>query len=461
VVLEFPLATAESLAATQPAPVSRGERPLSGVRVLVVDDYDLNLVVTQRILQQAGALVRVANNGQDAYEKLQLEPGHFDVVLMDVQMPILDGYEATRRIRADLGLLDLPIIALTAGALLSERQRATAVGMDDFIIKPFDAATLISSVMHHTVSARVPAAEFHSAPQTTTEGMAWPAIDGIDMEDARNRFCDDWVLFRSSLQCFLGDFSDIAVPSSWSVPRSLTEQASRLHKLKGGAGILGAKVIQHLAAAAEAACVAGDGARAGERSIKLVIQLDALQSSAARAFEGVRIDEAPMGAPSDIRFESQIVAERERIDQPPRKPRHDDSEGRCRVLLVDDDDIVRTCVANLLERSGYRVGEAASGEEALRALRGGDYRIVITDWKMPGMSGLDLCRELRLSIENRDLYVMMLTASDQQQDMNLCREAGADAYVLKGAPNEEFITRMAAARHITQLRFSPRETTRV
>jgi CheY-like chemotaxis protein len=63
----------------------------------------------------------------------------------------MDGYEATRRIRADLGLLDLPIVALTAGALVSERQRATVAGMNDFIIKPFDAASLISSVKRHTV----------------------------------------------------------------------------------------------------------------------------------------------------------------------------------------------------------------------------------------------------------------------------------------------------------------------
>jgi CheY-like chemotaxis protein len=123
------------------------------VRVLVVDDYDLNLVVSQRILEQAGALVWVANNGQLAYEKLQLQPGNFDVVLMDVQMPILDGYAATRRIRADLGLRELPIIALTAGALSSERQRATAAGMNDFIVKPFDAETLVSGVMRNVAAA--------------------------------------------------------------------------------------------------------------------------------------------------------------------------------------------------------------------------------------------------------------------------------------------------------------------
>lgn len=70
------------------------------------------------------------------------------------------------------------------------------------------------------------------------------------------------------------------------------------------------------------------------------------------------------------------------------------------MLLVDDDDIVRAHVANLLERSGYWVGEAASGTEALRALRGGNCRIVTTDWMMPGMSGLELCRELRGAYRN-------------------------------------------------------------
>jgi CheY-like chemotaxis protein len=116
------------------------------------------------------------------------------------------------------------------------------------------------------------------------------------------------------------------------------------------------------------------------------------------------------------------------------------------VLVVDDDEILRAHVANLLEGSGYRVGEAASGAEALRALHGGDYRILIADWNMPDMSGLDLCRELRVGRENRDLYVMMRTITDRPQDADLCRAAGADAFVLKSASNEEIIARMATAR---------------
>jgi CheY-like chemotaxis protein len=77
------------------------------------------------------------------------------------------------------------------------------------------------------------------------------------------------------------------------------------------------------------------------------------------------------------------------------------------------------------------------------------------------MSGLELCRELRVAIEYRDLYVMMLTMSDRPQDGDLCRAAGADAYVLKSAPNEEIIARMTTARHVKQRRSFSREDARV
>jgi PAS domain S-box-containing protein len=452
VVLQFPLATAESLAERQPAPVHRGERPLSGVRVLVVDDYDLNLVVTQRILEQAGALVCVANNGQEAYEKVLLQPEHFDVVLMDVQMPIMDGYEATRRIRAELRLVHLPIIALTAGALSSERQRATAVGMDDFIIKPFDAPTLIASVMRHAGGPRSTRGDIRSASPTRTESSGWAAISGIDMQDARTRLWDDAALFRSLLQRFISDFSDMAVLSRRASPAGLGALAGRLHKLKGAAGILGAKAIQRLAAETEAACVAGDATRVGQAVLALVTHLDALRSSTARAFNGAWPAEAPLAAPDDASAERQSVAERDRLLTRAKIHRGAESDGRCGVLLVDDDDIVRTVTTSLLERSGYRVHEAASGEEALRALRDADFEIVITDWQMPGMSGLDLCRELRLGIATRDLYLMILTASDRPEDVESCSAAGADGCIVKGTANEEIVARVAVGRQIRQSR---------
>jgi CheY-like chemotaxis protein len=284
VVLGFARAQAESLANAQLAPMIREDRPLAGVRVLVVDDYDLNLVVTKRILEQEGAQVWSANNGKEAYDQLQVGPLSFDVVLMDVQMPIMDGYEATRRIRVDLGLVNLPIVALTAGALSSERQRAAAVGMDDFIIKPFDAPTLISSVLRHARSIRTPTAVPIDA---TTDppaqaANAWLEIHGIDTDEARGRWCDDWDLFRSMLARCLDEFSDIAVPAAGEASAALRIQSSRLHKLRGGACMLGARTVQALAADAQAACAAGDSAQAARLADKLSVHMNEIRSSAAQ-----------------------------------------------------------------------------------------------------------------------------------------------------------------------------------
>jgi signal transduction histidine kinase/CheY-like chemotaxis protein len=456
VVLQFPFATAESLAAMQPTPVSHGDCPLSGVRVLVVDDYDLNLVVTQRILERAGALVWVATNGQVAIEKLQRKIDDFDVVLMDVQMPILDGYEATRRIRADLGLLDLPIIALTAGALSSERKRAAAVGMNDFIIKPFDAATLIASVMRHAVGVR---GSRERGPLAIQGRSTWPEIVGIDMEGVRSRFCDDSTLFRSLLQRFLKEYSGAAFRSPECLPSDLAEQAGRLHTLKGGAGILGVTAIQQLASQAETACLDGNSARAQKCTAALATCLDALRADAERAFAGAPPGHASLTLPGDIALVPRGVDAGEQTDVPSSNPRPQRLKEQCRVLLVDDDGIYRAYVGNLLERSGYRVGEAASGEEALRALRSGAYPIMMTDLTMPGMSGLELCRKLRVNSENRDVYVMVLSVNDRPEDIDSSRAAGADIYVLKSAANEEIMECLAAARHITQARSRARDTT--
>ena len=154
VVLDFARAAPEALARLEVSSAAPGEHALLGLRVLVVDDSHINRDGTKSILELEGAQVGLASNGQEAFERLQAEPGAFDVVLMDLQMPVLDGHEATRRIRLELGLADLPIIAVTADALRSQRQRAAAAGMNDYIIKPFDAQALVSSILRHVKPAR-------------------------------------------------------------------------------------------------------------------------------------------------------------------------------------------------------------------------------------------------------------------------------------------------------------------
>jgi CheY-like chemotaxis protein len=128
---------------------SEGAEPgallLQGVRALVVDDCDIIQVFVRRILEEQGAVVTCCSDGASAVEYVRTHREQVDIVLIDVQMPILDGNAATRRIR-ELGLETLPIIGLTAGALLSEQQLSLDAGMNDVITKPFDPQAMLSEV---------------------------------------------------------------------------------------------------------------------------------------------------------------------------------------------------------------------------------------------------------------------------------------------------------------------------
>ncbi len=298
VELELAVATQEDLPVLAPAPTEAAGLP--GVRVLVVDDSALNLDVARRVLELEGAQVAVAANAHAALRRLQAEPQAFDVVLMDVQMPVLDGLEATRQIREHLGLAALPVIALTAGALTSERARAMAASMDDFIGKPFEPAELVRCIRRHvpvaTLAARRAAeARGVDAPGGTRTNTPWPAVAGIDVADAQRRLGGDWALFQSSLRRLLAEFSDICVPANAGAAE-LAVLAGRMHKLRGGAGTLGAGTVQALAASAEAACRSGDVATATALTVSLDGALHALQIS-AMAVLGSDAESAPSVLP--------------------------------------------------------------------------------------------------------------------------------------------------------------------
>jgi len=304
VTLDFALATPQALARLLAPATGSGEHALRGVRVLVVDDSDINLDVTKRILELEGAHVSLARNGLEAFKCIQADPRDIDVVLMDVQMPVLDGHDATRRIRLELRLADLPIIALTAGAMSSERQRAEAAGMDDYITKPFDAKALVSSILRHVSPAPDQSPQQIAPPREppVKSSAAWMEIQGIDSLDARARLSGDFDLFRSMLKHLFKEFGDLTMVASTAEPGRLAVQAGRMHKLRGSAGMLGAKAIHQLAGKAEAACVAGDVDQASRHAATLTGMVQTLRQSAAPAFMAAqsRTDEGRLSGACEL-----------------------------------------------------------------------------------------------------------------------------------------------------------------
>ena len=126
--------------------LSLQENPLENHCILLVEDNALNQVVANEILSDLGAKVEIASNGLEAVNLLKESANHFDMVLMDVQMPVMDGYTATHAIREELQL-DLPILAMTAGVMEREKQSCLDAGMNDFIAKPINIEIMLQTIL--------------------------------------------------------------------------------------------------------------------------------------------------------------------------------------------------------------------------------------------------------------------------------------------------------------------------
>lgn len=237
--------------ATSPASAQQG---LHGMRILVVEDNPINQQVAQELLSAQGALVSLAENGRVGVDAVAAAQPQFDVVLMDLQMPVMGGLEATRVIRQDLGLTRLPVIAMTANAMASDRAACLDAGMNDHVGKPFDLNHLMHTLLRHVhwdsphSGAQVVAPLLVGA-DTDTE---WP--QGVDVASALARMGGNTGLLLRTLRAFVRDAKQIADKLEWLLASGDRGAAQReLHALKGLAATLGAEDLSASAAQAEAA----------------------------------------------------------------------------------------------------------------------------------------------------------------------------------------------------------------
>ncbi len=195
-----------------PVPPAVQTQRMFGVRVLVVDDSDINREVAQRILEDEGAIVHLAGDGQETLDWLQDHPNAVDIVLMDVQMPLLDGYAATRRLREDARWRELPILALTAGAFPELREAALAAGMNDFIAKPFDVDQMIALIQHWTGGRPQPVAGDLAGVAKRPESSVAPTrvvptVPGIDLATGLKRW-RKIATYRTYLDRFAANYAN-------------------------------------------------------------------------------------------------------------------------------------------------------------------------------------------------------------------------------------------------------------
>ena len=253
-------------------------RQLEGARVLLVEDNELNQELAMELLRHAGVQVTLATNGLEALETLQARGTDFDGVLMDCQMPVMDGYEATRRIRDNAALRALPIIAMTANAMAGDRERALAMGMNDYIAKPLDVGSMFSTLARWLGKSAAPAAEVRKphasdalSPASAMPTHNLPPLPGIDVHVGLVTSMHDESLYRSLLGRFLAgqrafgaDFRAAQQASDPSAPERLA------HTLKSVAGSIGARGVQAAAADLERVCRALAPLHAVEQALSRV-----------------------------------------------------------------------------------------------------------------------------------------------------------------------------------------------
>jgi two-component system, sensor histidine kinase and response regulator len=226
--------------------------------ILLVEDNELNQHVAMALLGQLGLEVTVARHGQEALDWVHTTA--FDLVLMDMQMPVMDGLTATRRIREQLRWKDLPIVAMTANAQESDRQRCLEAGMNDFIAKPIEPHLLSQVLMRWLSKNPVPP----SSADRTTEALplaalapelAWIKVEDLNVRKGLALCGGRPAFYLSMLEQFATDWRNTDQRLKDLLALGRWEEATRLaHSLKGVAGSLGAETIQQHARELEVQC---------------------------------------------------------------------------------------------------------------------------------------------------------------------------------------------------------------
>ena len=239
--------------------VRQGRRPrtsqrrLNGMRILVVEDNLINQQVAEELLNSEGANVSLAANGQLGVEAVRFANPQFDAVLMDLQMPVMDGLTATRAIRERLGLSDLPIIAMTAKAMNSDRDDCLAAGMNAHVGKPFDLTALVKTLLSVSGFTATPST---AAPASTAAAAATNAgkAGGIDLDVALARLSGMESLYLRAAKEFVKVIPTVMDEFRQSLETNRQNATMQMHTMKGNAALLGAGALAELAGHLEAMC---------------------------------------------------------------------------------------------------------------------------------------------------------------------------------------------------------------
>jgi two-component system, sensor histidine kinase and response regulator len=388
-------------------------QPVAGAQILLVEDNLLNQQVAVDLLTRWGMAVTVAEDGRQAVAAVRAFD--YDLVLMDVQMPEMDGYEATRTIRADGRFGRLPIIAMTAHALDSDRERCLEAGMNGQVTKPVVLSELADALLTWLPPSRTAGSAVQ--PPAAGNGITAPAeapADGLtidfrslapvlDVEAALGPLGGDQRLLHRLLVSFAGQHHSFADDIEGAVAAGRLDEAGRLaHMIAGTAGTIGAGDLGQLAREFEVALRSAVQSPDGFKDLqqRLLARLRPFLNGVGQFVAGsadappvtappVTVPAAPTPlpptpAPPTLPTPASVEAEGSR-----------GPSGSLHVLVADDAETNRLVLSGLLRKQGHRCSQASDGAVALSAAAATVFDLILMDIQMPEMDGIAATRAIR------------------------------------------------------------------
>ncbi|WP_410499993.1 PAS domain S-box protein [Chitinibacter sp. S2-10] len=289
----------------------RGEDELAvlrGKNILLVEDNDLNQEIASELLSELGVELDIADNGAIAIELTGQRV--YDLILMDMQMPVMDGLTATGQIRLDERYRDVPIVAMTANAMSSDKERCLAAGMNDHLAKPFESVALRQILLKWLAGSAAP--EVSAPAQQETEGVnplsCLDGLAGLDVASGLRRALGKTDLYIDILGMFLAGQSGVVVATRQALADGDMKTAERLlHTLKGDSGTIGADGIYEQARVAEQA-IAEHRPQAELDALLLVLE-SSLRALLAGLAERLPRSETIVGVEVDIGALTRLCAQ--------------------------------------------------------------------------------------------------------------------------------------------------------
>lgn len=379
------------------------------INVMLVEDNLINQTVAKEILGQAGIKPDIMNNGQEAVAAVSHKK--YDIVLMDIQMPVMNGFQATEEIRKQHTKESLPIIAMTANAMKGDREACLESGMNDYVSKPIKKDDLFSILSKWLFGTNVepqkikpPDELLKSDPPKTPDDCV------ININEGLERLGGNQTIYFQLLNSFKDTYLDFAQSIDDLIQKDKDIAIREVHSLKGAAANLSIPEVQAASKALESELKADTPKNTDPLIHKL-------ENKLLNCFDVI---DQLMNKPDD-----KIAEVPEIIDN--------DTAPKPKILLTEDNPINQQVIIEVLsgENKCFEIDTANNGKEALAALEQKSYDLILMDIQMPVMDGLTAAKNIRQNARNKFIPIIAVTAHAMKGYRELCLNAGMNDYITK------------------------------